>query len=948
MQLSKTLFSVASATLILSFFPLQLSQNLTISSAVAQSPTGSGAIKPETTIPIVPSSRGSGTILPEDSRNGASSEEEQRLFKQATEQFRNRQYPAALQTYQQVLAIRQQKGDFTGTGEILQQIGAVYDRLGQYSQALNYYQQALAIRQQTGNKVGIGSTLNSIGSVYQQQGNFRRALQFYEQALAIRTEVKDTAGVGRTLNNIGLVYNQLGQYPRAIEFYQQALNIFQAINNPTGVGAILNNIGLVKTQLGQYEQAIKSYEQALIVRQKINDKAGVGATLHNIGFVYDRQKNPHKAIDFYQKALVIRTEAGDKAGIGATLNNIGVVSAILQQQSKALTSLNQALAIFQELGDKAGEGRTIDSIGTAYKILNNSAQALGYYQQALAIQREVGDLDGERITLSNIGEVLEQQKQHSLAIIFYKQSVNVTEKIRQDLRVLETSQQESYTTTISDTYRALASLLLNQNRVIEGQQILDLLKVQELEDYLRNVKSNQQTAVGIQLLPMEKQILAKYTAIQERLAIIGNQLIPIRQISPASRSVAQKQRLAQLEQQQQQVLAQFNQLTNSPEVIALVQQLNQSLRTQNPELPNFNYLQQQLKTLDAKTALLYPLILEDRLELVLITPNAAPIHRSIPVSRTELKQAVADFRAALTNRKLPTRRVIPSANKLYNWLIAPLEKDLAAAGVNSIIYAPDGQLRYVPLAALHDGKQWLVERYSVNNITAASLIDFSPQPLDAPKILAAAFTKGNYNFNVGANQFDFAGLPFAGKEVAGIAALIPGTTKLLDGNFNRATTVPNLSNYNIIHLATHAAFVKGQPEESFILFGNGDRATLRDIADWQLTANLVVLSACQTGVGGQLGNGEEILGLGYQMQQAGAKATIASLWVVDDEATQQLMNAFYQSLQTQKFSKAETLRQAQLTLIHQADSSSRNAHPYYWASFILIGNGFILSDNLGF
>lgn len=954
MRLSKTWFGVASATLILSY-PIQQIHNLEISKAVAQSATGSSTVLPENTPApsstgsettlqeYIQESSGSGTILPENASNSAEGE---RLFKQATEQFRNRQYAEALQTYQQVLAIRQQKGDRIGTGEILQQIGAVYDRLGQYSQALNYYQQALTNRQQTDNKIGIGSTLNSIGSVYQQQGNFRRALQFYEQALAIRRQVKDTPGVGRTLNNIGLVYNQLGQYPRAIEFYQQALKIFQAINNPTGVGAILNNIGLVKTQLGQYDQAIKSYEQALSVRQQIKDKAGVGTTLHNIGFVYDKQNNPQRALEFYQKALVIRTEAGDKAGVGATLNNIGFIRAILQQQSQALTSLNQALAIFQQIGDKAGEGRTIDSIGTAYKIFNNSAQALGYYQQALVIQREVGDLDGERITLRNIGEVLEQQKQHSLAIIFYKQSVNVTEAIRKDLRVLEASQQESYTTTISDTYRALASLLLNQNRVVEGQQILDLLKVQELDDYLRNVPSNQQTTIGIELLPIEQQILAKYSAIQGRVASISKDLTEIRQIPPQSRSDTQKQHLSQLERQLQQLQAEFNQFSNSPEVVALVQQLNQSLRTQNPKLPNFNYLQQQLKTLDAKAALLYPLILEDRLEIVLITANSPPVHRSIPVKRAELKQAVADFRAALTNRRLPAKRVMQPANKLYNWLIAPLEKDLAQAGVNSLIYAPDGQLRYVPLAALYDGKQWLVERYSVNNITAASLIDFSPQPLDAPKILAAAFTTGSYNFNIGANRFQFAGLPFAGKEVANIADLIPGTTKLLDGNFNRAATVPNLSNYNIIHLATHAAFVKGQPEESFILFGNGDRATLRDIAEWKLTANLVVLSACQTGVGGQLGNGEEILGLGYQMQQAGAKATIASLWVVDDEATQQLMNAFYQSL-PQKFSKAETLRQAQLTLINQA-SASRNAHPYYWASFILIGNGFILANDVGF
>jgi CHAT domain-containing protein len=133
----------------------------------------------------------------------------------------------------------------------------------------------------------------------------------------------------------------------------------------------------------------------------------------------------------------------------------------------------------------------------------------------------------------------------------------------------------------------------------------------------------------------------------------------------------------------------------------------------------------------------------------------------------------------------------------------------------------------------------------------------------------------------------------------------------------------------------HAAFVPGQPDESFILFGNGDRATLRDIETWNLTyADLVVLSTCETGVSGILGNGEEILGLGYQMQQAGALATIASLWVVDDEGTEVLMNAFYKALR-QGNTKASALRQAQITLLN----SEYNA-PYYWAPFIIIGNGF--------
>jgi CHAT domain-containing protein len=155
----------------------------------------------------------------------------------------------------------------------------------------------------------------------------------------------------------------------------------------------------------------------------------------------------------------------------------------------------------------------------------------------------------------------------------------------------------------------------------------------------------------------------------------------------------------------------------------------------------------------------------------------------------------------------------------------------------------------------------------------------------------------------------------------------------------------------------------GTPDDSFILFGNGERITLRDIQTWSLkNVDLVVLSACETGLGGKLGNGEEILGLGYQMQQAGARAAIASLWTVDDGGTQALMNAFYAALENGKTNKAEALRQAQIALITDNYSAlgeergivgvrqrirdtlgkevaNRLGHPYYWAPFILIGNG---------
>jgi len=269
-------------------------------------------------------------------------------------------------------------------------------------------------------------------------------------------------------------------------------------------------------------------------------------------------------------------------------------------------------------------------------------------------------------------------------------------------------------------------------------------------------------------------------------------------------------------------------------------------------------------------------------------------------------------------------------------------------------------LRYIPLAALYDGKQWLVERLRINNITAASLTDFSIKPQPNLKVLAGAFTQGRYEFQLGNQHFNLSGLPFAAKEVANLEATISGTTKLLDQDFSTSATIPQMNQNSVVHFATHAAFVPGLPEDSFILFGNGDRITLRNIQNtWFLTnVDLVVLSACETGLGGMLGNGEEILGFGYLMQNAGARAAVASLWSVNDGGTQVLMDVFYAKLKQGNLTKAEALRQAQIALIATnkntdgkergssieiealpSNVSDRLSHPYYWAPFILIGNG---------
>ena len=793
------------------------------------------------------------------------------------------------------------------------------------------------------------------------QGQFKAALQTFQQLLVIYRKVGDRSKEGATLNNIGLAYQNLGQYGKSLDYLNQALAIKREMGDRAGEGKTLSNIGQVYDDLGQYEQALEYYKQALSISRQISDRTEEGKTLSNISGVYYSAGQNQEALNYYQEALTIIQEVQDRSAEGTTLSNIGVVYATLGKNQEALDYYQQALTIIREVGDRASEGATLNNIGGIYNKQKEYQSALDYYQQALAIQREVGDRIAEGRTLNNIGLILEAQNQTELAIIFLKQSINLKEAIRQDIRGLAKEEQQSFTQTVAHTYRILANLLFKQDRIVEAQRVLDLLKVQELDDYLNNVSGNNNTAQGLPNLIPEQNINQGYQAIIDKEIEIGKELSQLRQIKPANRTPQQEQRIAELVQSQQESIKEFNNFIQSPEVNSLIKQLSHNTQGQNLDLAGLVSLQDNLKQLQQNAVLLYPLILDDRLELILTTPDSPPIRHTVNVTKAQLNQAIVEFRKILLNSAINAKT---PAKKLYDWLIKPLEEDLKAAGAKTIIYSPDGVLRYIPLAALYDGEQWLVERYRINNITATSLTEINTKPQPKLKILAGAFANGSYSINVGNEEFNFVGLPFAKVEVDNLAQIVPDTTELIDAAFTPEAIISQMDKYNVIHLATHGVFVDGTPEESFILFGDGKRVTLADIQNWRMkNIDLVVLSACETGLGGKLGNGEEILGLGYQIQRAGARATIASLWTVDDSSTQLLMNGFYTALESGKITKAEALRQAQIALITkddtalggqrgaivslrrqlreglQPDVANHLSHPYYWAPFILIGNG---------
>lgn len=636
------------------------------------------------------------------------------------------------------------------------------------------------------------------------------------------------------------------------------------------------------------------------------------------------------------------------------LNTQAIAKSQQGQFTAALQSLQQALAISRELGISSWEAVTFNNIGRVYQKQGQYSQALQAYQQALILNKELSLKDkipglahialGK--TYSNIGYLFEIQKKPELAIFFYKHCLINRELVRLHPATLSIPQPEAYSITVAQTYRFLGEQLLKQERVVEAQRTIDLLKVEELEGYLQNVAGNKRTGKGIEILPGEKPVKGKLEQTLQNGITLGKELTSLRNIPPQKRSPQQTQRIQQLVASQQQLLETFNQFITSPAVTTQLEQISRTARRQNLDLESINEIRDNLASLPQKTVLIYPLVLKDSLELVVVTPDSVPFHRTVPVTRQKLNQTIATFRQALKN---PSQNIKIPAGQLYDWLIKPIEKELEQAGTQTLIYAPDDQLRYIPLSALYNGKQWLVERFSVHYITAASLTNLNTPRESALRILAGAFTKGSYQLTVGNRQVAFSGLPFAAREVESLAATVSQTKTLLDNSFSPQIAIPQMDDYTIVHLATHAAFVVGKPQDSFILFGNGDRVNLTDIATWSLpNVDLVVLSACETGLGGKLGNGEEILGFGYQMQKTGAKAAIASLWAVDDGGTQALMSAFYTNLSYKNLTKATALRKAQIALIRgdvKATSNTRVPrggnfnHPYYWAAFILIGNG---------
>jgi CHAT domain-containing protein len=488
-----------------------------------------------------------------------------------------------------------------------------------------------------------------------------------------------------------------------------------------------------------------------------------------------------------------------------------------------------------------------------------------------------------------------EQDQPELAILHYKEAVNQIEVIRAELGTQPLELQQSYTRTVAETYRALADLLLQQGRIPEAQQVLDLLKLEELREFTGNTRAIWNSE-WLQYTAMEQPVVDAHGS----LIALGQKIYECRQIQ-----CGELNRLR--EEQRTLTTAYENQVANFETEI--VQGERADNQFQDPrDLSDGAY---DLLQANPNALLIYPFVTEEKLWLLWASAGGSVGSIAIEdATQAELSRLVQQFGAQLRSPG-DLEALQTTSYRLYQWLIQPLEAELEKNNIQQLIFVNDRVTRYIPMAALFDGDRYLAERYTISTVITPGTTntDKNIAWVDEAEALAVGLTQA-----VG----EFSALPAVAVELDAIVrsdpddalGIYPGQVFLND-DFTLELMQSNIEFKQILHIASHAEFAPSRPEDSFIVLGNNQKLSFPEIETMQESLrdlHLVVLSACETALGGTTGDGTEIAGISsYFLAENRAETVIASLWAVDDISTSILMQRFYQLLATGELTKAEAL-----------------------------------------
>jgi CHAT domain-containing protein len=761
-------------------------------------------------------------------------------------------------------------------GDRLIQQGIQQHQTGQLRAALNSWQQALQIYRALKNRLGEGVALGILGGAYGSLGNSAKAIEYSQQSLAIVREIKDRRREGLALDVLGANYGYLGDYAKAIDYAQQQLAIAREIKDRQSEGAALGNLGANYLLLGDYTKAIDYAQQQLAIAREIKDRQSEGRALVNLGGAYLYLGNSAKAIEYSHQYLAIPREIKDRQSEGAALGNLGIAYLYLGNSAKAIEYLQQQLAIARETKDRRSEGNALGNLGNAYIYLGNSAKAIEYAQQTLAIAREIKNRHVEGLALNNLGWAFLKAGNPTEAEKMLVTAIQVWESMRQMLGSNDANKVSIFEEQ-ARTYRTLQQVRVAQNNPIATLEIAERGRARAFVDLLTQRLSTGDANSVIASAPNQEQI---------------------RQIAKA----------------QNATLVQYSII--------------------------YNDFQIQGKS-EPRESAIYIWVIQPTGEITFRQVDLKPLWQQHNASLASLIVGNQEFLAVRNRSSTGFTQPQPDLPTLHQLLIDPIASLLPKDPNAHVIFIPQGSLFQVPFPALQDANgTYLIEKHTILTAPSIQVLDLTRQQrqklAQKPANSGSALVLGNptmpsVSLYPGEPKQQLSPLPGAEAEAIAIAPLL-NTQAITGAQGTKAEIVQKMPQASIIHLATHGLLddVRGLASAIALAPSGSDDGllTAEEIFDMKLQANLVVLSACNTGFGRITGDG--VIGLSRALISAGVPSVIVSLWAVPDTPTSELMQSFYRNLQNNP-DKAQALRQAMLTTM------KTHPQPRNWAAFTLIG-----------
>jgi len=721
-----------------------------------------------------------------------------------------------------------------------------------------------------------GDRLLQQGIQQYQTGQLRAALNSWQQALQIYRALKNRKGEGGTLGNLGVAYYSLSNYAKAIEYSQQWLAIAREIKDHHSEGTALGNLGIAYLSLGNSAKAIEYLQQHLAIARDLKDRRGEGIALGNLGNAYKSLGNSAKAIEYSQQSLAIAREIKDRLGEGTALGNLGSAYRDLGNYAKAIEYSQQHLAIAREIKHREEEGRALGNLGLTYSYLGNSAKDIEYTQQSLAIAREIKHRHSEGFALNNLGAAFLKAGNPTEAEKMLVNAIQVWESMRQMLGSNDANKVSIFEGQ-ARTYRMLQRVRVAQNNPIAALEIAERGRARAFVDLLTQRLSTGDANSVIASAPNQDQI---------------------RQIAKA----------------QNATLVEYSII--------------------------YDEFQIQGKS-EPRESAIYIWVIQPTGEITFRQVDLKPLWQKHNASLANLIIGNQEFLAVCSRSSTGFVKPQPDLPTLHQLLIDPIASLLPKDPNAHVIFIPQGSLFQVPFGALQDASgTYLIQKHTILTAPSIQVLDLTRQqrqklaqkPVNSSRALVLGNpTMPSVSSYPGEPKQQLSALPGAEAEARAIAPLL-NTQAITGAQGTKAQIVQKMPQASIIHLATHGLLddVRGLGSAIALAPSGSDDGllTAEEIFDMKLQANLVVLSACNTGFGRITGDG--VIGLSRALISAGVPSVIVSLWAVPDAPTSELMQSFYQNLQKNQ-NKAQALRQAMLTTM------KTHPGPRNWAAFTLIG-----------